>query len=82
MQSIRDVMLAGSLQLPWKVSCALNLFHCPDCMQMAAALDHMHKRGIVHLDLKPENIYTGSHRTRAGLRWGLFQCIPSVCMCT
>lgn len=27
-------------------------------LQMAEALQHLHARGIVHMDVKPDNIYT------------------------
>lgn len=32
-------------------------------VQMAGALAHMHSRNVVHMDIKPDNIYT----SKAGL---------------
>jgi serine/threonine protein kinase len=32
--------------------------YVPCLVQMAAALIHIHSKGMVHLDIKPDNIYT------------------------
>ena len=33
------------------------------CMQVAKALQHMHARGVVHGDVKPDNIFTAADST-------------------
>lgn len=47
-----------------------ELFDEPKCLrflrQMAKALAFLHKQGIVHLDLKPENIYTMGGKYKLG----------------
>ena len=30
-------------------------------VQVASALQHIHARGMAHLDVKPDNIYTDAH---------------------
>ena len=33
------------------------------CLQIGEALQHLHSRGIMHMDVKPDNIYTTSTGT-------------------
>ena len=35
----------------------LLLLHMPLLMQIALALQHMHSKNMVHMDIKPDNIY-------------------------
>ncbi len=51
-QSLRDILTEEGLLAPAQVADVL--------MQVLAALDHAHRRGIVHRDVKPENIMVTS----------------------
>ncbi len=43
-------------------------------MQIAEALQHLHARGIMHMDVKPDNIYTASGGTYKLGDFGLATC--------
>ena len=49
---------------------------CDDAvaMQIAEALQHLHARGIMHMDVKPDNIYTASGGTYKLGDFGLATC--------
>ena len=43
-------------------------------VQVAEALQHLHARGIMHMDVKPDNIYTASGGTYKLGDFGLATC--------
>lgn len=43
-------------------------------LQVAEALQHLHARGIMHMDVKPDNIYTAGGRTYKLGDFGLATC--------
>lgn len=50
----------------WSLTRLLMLF-----VQVCSAVEHAHSRGVLHLDLKPENIMVGSSRELYVVDWGL-----------
>jgi len=59
-----SALLVGSDPMP--LTDALAVF-----LKVAGAVAHAHSRGILHLDVKPQNVWVGAHGLAYLLDWGL-----------
>jgi eukaryotic-like serine/threonine-protein kinase len=65
-QSLRDVLLSPELKAQWPLIRLLGAF-----LQVTRALAYAHARGILHHDIKPENVLLGDFGEVYLADWGL-----------
>jgi serine/threonine-protein kinase len=65
-QSLRDVLRTPELRAQWPLARVLGAF-----VQVARALAYAHARGILHNDIKPENVLLGDFGEVYVADWGL-----------
>jgi serine/threonine-protein kinase len=69
-QSLRDVLRNSELRAQWPLVRLLGAF-----VQVARALAYAHARGILHNDIKPENVLLGDYGEVYVADWGLAKTI-------
>ena len=74
-QSLRDVLARPELKAQWPLVRLLGAF-----VQVSRALAYAHARGILHYDIKPENVLLGDFGEVYLADWGLAKAMREVTM--
>ncbi|MGH7294870.1 MAG: serine/threonine-protein kinase, partial [Polyangiaceae bacterium] len=72
-QSLRDVLARADLKAQWPLVRLLGAF-----LQVSRALAYAHDRGILHADIKPENVLLGDFGEVYLADWGLSRAMRDV----